>query len=118
MAVGPLELVMRRLAKSLIVVPETPETFEPRLDILPESQRRLWPELDAVPPEFILYGGIALALQLGHRVLEDFDFFSCSGFDRVRLRSRFSGTWMRPTPKFECIASATIWKRLWTEVVW
>jgi hypothetical protein len=26
-----------------------PETFEPRLDILPESQRRLWPELDAVP---------------------------------------------------------------------
>ena len=33
------------------------ETFKPRLDILPESQRRLWPELDAVPSEFVLYGG-------------------------------------------------------------
>jgi hypothetical protein len=49
-----------------------PATFEARLDILPESQRRLWPELDAVPSEFVLYGGTALALQLGHRVSEDF----------------------------------------------
>lgn len=62
--------------------------FEPRLDILPESQRRLWPELDAVPSEFVLYGGTALALQLGHRVSEDFDFFSSAGFDPDRLRSR------------------------------
>lgn len=63
-------------------------TFEPRLDILPESQRRLWPELDAVPSGFVLYGGTALALQLGHRVSEDFDFFSAAGFDPDRLRSR------------------------------
>jgi hypothetical protein len=63
-------------------------TFEPRLDILPESQRCLWPELDAVPSDFVLYGGTALALQLGHRVSEDFDFFSSSGFDPDRLRSR------------------------------
>ncbi len=34
-----------------------------------------------MPPEFVLYGGTALALQLGHRVSEDFDFFSSSGFD-------------------------------------
>ena len=65
-----------------------PATFEPRLDILPESQRRLWPELDAVPSDFVLYGGTALALQLGHRVSEDFDFFSSAGFDPDRLRSR------------------------------
>jgi|SRR5215472_9598874 len=65
-----------------------PATFEPRLDILPESQRRLWPELDAVPSEFVLYGGTGLALQLGHRVSEDFDFFSSSGFDPEHLRSR------------------------------
>jgi hypothetical protein len=63
-------------------------TFDARLDILPESQRRLWPELDAVPSDFVLYGGTALALQLGHRVSEDFDFFSSSGFDPDRLRSR------------------------------
>jgi hypothetical protein len=48
---------MQRFAKSRIVVPEMPATFEPRLDILPESQRRLWPELDAVPSDFVLYGG-------------------------------------------------------------
>jgi hypothetical protein len=58
------------------------------LDILPGSQRRLWPELNAVPPEFVLYGGTGLALQLGHRASEDFDFFSSSGFDPDRLRSR------------------------------
>jgi hypothetical protein len=62
-------------------------TFEPRLDILPESQRRLWPELDEVPSDFVLYG-TALALQLGHRVSEDFDFFSQAGFDPDTLRSR------------------------------
>jgi hypothetical protein len=65
-----------------------PASFEPRLDTLPESQRRLWPELDAVPSDFVLYGGTALALQLGHRVSEDFDFFSSSGFDPDRLRSQ------------------------------
>ena len=55
--------------------------FEPRLDILPESQLRLWPELDAVPSDFVLYGGTGLALQIGHRFSEDFDFFSSTGFD-------------------------------------
>jgi hypothetical protein len=49
--------------------------FSPRLDILPEAQRRLWPELAAVPREFVLYGGTALALHLGHRDSVDFDFF-------------------------------------------
>ena len=63
-------------------------TFEPRLDVLPECQQRLWPELDAVPAVFVLYGGTGLALQLGHRVSEDFDFFSSSGFDPSRLQLR------------------------------
>jgi Nucleotidyl transferase AbiEii toxin, Type IV TA system len=79
---------MQRSAKSFIVVPEMPVTFEPQLDILPESQRRLWPDLDAVPTDFVLYGGTGLALQLGHRSSEDFDFFSSAGFDPDRLRSR------------------------------
>ena len=67
---------------------EMSATFEPRLDILPDSQRRLWPELDAIPSDFVLYGGTGLALQLGHRASEDFDFFSSLGFDPDRLRSR------------------------------
>jgi hypothetical protein len=62
--------------------------FEPRLDILPESQRLLWPELDSVPTNFVLYGGTALALQLGHRVSDDFDFFSPTGFEPRELHSR------------------------------
>ncbi|WP_040620587.1 nucleotidyl transferase AbiEii/AbiGii toxin family protein [Rhodovulum sp. PH10] len=52
-----------------------PSTFTPRLDILPAPQRRLWDELAQTPPEFVLYGGTALALQLGHRDSVDFDFF-------------------------------------------
>jgi Nucleotidyl transferase AbiEii toxin, Type IV TA system len=47
-----------------------------RLDILPAPQRRVWTELSDVPETFVLYGGTALALQLGHRQSEDFDFFA------------------------------------------
>ena len=49
--------------------------FEPRFEILPAAQRRLWDELSCVPREFVLYGGTALALRLGHRNSVDFDFF-------------------------------------------
>ena len=61
------------------------ESFAPRLDILPPPQRRLWDELAEVPPEFVLYGGTALALQLGHRESVDFDFFSERPLDVGRL---------------------------------
>jgi len=50
--------------------------FTPNLQILPPAQRRLWDELGHTPREFVLYGGTALALRLGHRHSEDFDFFS------------------------------------------
>src|ERR1700676_624304 len=55
--------------------------FQPRLDILPPAQLALWPELDATPEHFTLYGGTALALRLGHRNSVDFDFFSDLVFD-------------------------------------
>jgi hypothetical protein len=54
--------------------------WQPRLDALPEAQRRLWTELGATPPGFVLYGGTALALRLGHRQSVDFDFFSSRPF--------------------------------------
>ncbi len=54
--------------------------FTPRLQILPEPQRRLWPELCQVPPHFVLYGGTAVALWLGHRQSVDFDFFTSVPF--------------------------------------
>jgi hypothetical protein len=47
--------------------------FTPRLDILPLPQRRLWDELAGVPPQFVLYGGTAIALHLGHRQSLDFE---------------------------------------------
>jgi len=56
-----------------------------QLSILPESQRRLWSELNQVPEDFVLYGGTALALRLGHRISVDFDFFSSSPFQPEEL---------------------------------
>jgi hypothetical protein len=54
--------------------------FEPRLDILPSAQRRLWLELSDTPDDFTLYGGTAIALRLGHRPSADFDFFASTPF--------------------------------------
>jgi hypothetical protein len=41
--------------------------FQPQLGILAAPQRQLWDELGTVPGEFMLNGGTALALHLGHR---------------------------------------------------
>ena len=57
------------------------DPFVPRLDILPEPQWRLWPELVEVPDAFTLYGGTAVALRLGHRQSIDFDFFALEPID-------------------------------------
>ncbi len=62
--------------------------FKPVLSILPPPQRKLWPELNATPPDFTLYGGTALALRLGHRFSVDFDFFSNDPFDVDDLSRR------------------------------
>jgi hypothetical protein len=59
--------------------------FSPRLDILPPAQAALWAELGETPPEFTLYGGTAIALQLGHRQSVDFDFFTTETFDPAAL---------------------------------
>jgi hypothetical protein len=48
----------------------------PKLATLPPAQRALWLELKQVPSRFVLYGGTGLALRLGHRQSEDFDFFA------------------------------------------
>ncbi len=60
--------------------------FTPNLSILPEPQRRLWDELRDTPKTFVLYGGTALALRLGHRQSADFDFFSNQPFRSAALR--------------------------------
>ena len=63
----------------------TDAPFEPRVDVLPVPQQRVWAELTQVPGMFVLYGGTALALHLGHRQSVDFDFFGGDNFDPGEL---------------------------------
>lgn len=61
-------------------------TFSPRLDILPPTQRHVWPLLHRTPHlGFVLYGGTAVALRLGHRPSFDFDFFTDQCLNKAEL---------------------------------
>lgn len=56
-------------------------TFQPDFATLQVSQSTLWPDLKpASALGFVLYGGTAIALRLGHRGSVDFDFFSSRPF--------------------------------------
>ena len=59
--------------------------FDPKIEILPTAQRSLWEELGSTPSTFVLYGGTAMALRLGHRQSADFDFFSNDSFEPSTL---------------------------------
>ena len=63
-------------------------TFAPHVQMLPPAQRRLWAELPQVPIGFVLYGGTAVGLWLGHRSSEDFDLFSSDPFVPAELLAR------------------------------
>lgn len=63
--------------------------FQPKLEILPPAQRQLWANLTPIQElGFVLYGGTAIALHLGHRYSVDFDFFSSNPVNPAALRSR------------------------------
>lgn len=65
--------------------------FRPAASILPSAQRALWPELaPASALGFVFYSGRAVALQLGHRASEDFDFFTDRPLDEAQLRRSFA----------------------------
>lgn len=62
-------------------------TLAPRFEKLPAAQRRLWPALrPAQELGFVLYGGTAVSLHLGHRRSVDFDFFHDRALDAASLR--------------------------------
>lgn len=64
--------------------------FAPRFDAMPPAQRRLWPDLrPSLALGFVLYGGTAVSLHLGHRRSVDFDFFHDQPLDRARVRAHF-----------------------------
>lgn len=57
------------------------------LDVLPPPQRAFWEHrLHEIPRGWVLYGGTAIALHVGHRQSRDFDFFSSDDLDRDALR--------------------------------
>ena len=65
-------------------------TFTPCLEILPTAQRQLWPTLRPAPQlGFVLYGGTAIALRLGHRSSIDYDFFTDQPLNRPALYASF-----------------------------
>lgn len=64
--------------------------FEPHLHTLSEAQQALWHRLQpALDLGFVLYGGTAIALRLGHRISIDFDFFREAPLDHAELRTAF-----------------------------
>ena len=65
-------------------------SLAPRFTKFPPAQRRLWPQLrPGVALGFVLYGGTAVSLQLGHRRSVDFDFFHDGALDAAGLREAF-----------------------------
>lgn len=65
--------------------------FEPRLDVLPEAQREIWSALaPTVALQFVLYGGTAIALRLGHRTSLDFDFFNARALSKPDIEQHFA----------------------------
>ena len=61
--------------------------FTPLVHTLPRAQQELWPSLRGTPNNFVLYGGTAIALRLGHRESVDFDFFSNETFEAATLKA-------------------------------
>ena len=68
-----------------------PDSFEPKTEILPKAQQEIWPLLAPAPGlSFVLYGGTAVALYLGHRISVDFDFFRAEPFAKKGIETSFA----------------------------
>ena len=68
-----------------------PDSFEPKTDILPRAQQEIWPLLAPAPESsFVLYGGTAVALYLGHRISVDFDFFRTQPLTKKDIETSFA----------------------------
>jgi hypothetical protein len=67
-----------------------PQRLEPKLGVLPPAQKEIWTSLaPASQLNFVLYGGTAIALHLGHRESLDFDFFRSEPLDKDQIRAAF-----------------------------
>jgi hypothetical protein len=59
-----------------------------KYDVLDRRRIQLLERLKEFKKDFYLAGGTALALQMGHRISVDFDFFSSIGFDNGVLLNK------------------------------
>jgi Nucleotidyl transferase AbiEii toxin, Type IV TA system len=67
-----------------------PQRLEPKLGVLPPAQKEIWTSLAPAPQlNFVLYGGTAIALHIGHRESLDFDFFRSEPLDKDQIRAAF-----------------------------
>lgn len=65
-------------------------SLAPRFEKLLRTQRQLWPELGpSVALGFVLSGGTAVSLHLGHRRSVDFDFVTDRPLDAAAIRRGF-----------------------------
>jgi hypothetical protein len=68
-----------------------PQRLDPKFDVLPAAQQQIWNALAAAPRlGFVLYGGTAIALHLGHRRSIDFDFFRSASLDKNQISAEFA----------------------------
>jgi hypothetical protein len=68
-----------------------PQSLDPRFDILLSAQQQIWHALAAAPRlGFVLYGGTAIALHVGHRRSIDFDFFRSEPLDKNQISTEFA----------------------------
>ncbi|WP_315831359.1 nucleotidyl transferase AbiEii/AbiGii toxin family protein [Bradyrhizobium prioriisuperbiae] len=67
-----------------------PQYLDPIFSILPAAQIEIWKDLATAPKlAFVLYGGTAIALHLGHRQSVDFDFFRSEPLDKNQIHASF-----------------------------
>jgi Nucleotidyl transferase AbiEii toxin, Type IV TA system len=59
-----------------------------KFSVLDNKRKEILPLLREFKGEFYLAGGTALALQIGHRRSDDFDFFSFSSFELKALQKK------------------------------
>ncbi|MGO9604958.1 MAG: nucleotidyl transferase AbiEii/AbiGii toxin family protein [Candidatus Binataceae bacterium] len=83
---------------------------------MPAAQKRLWPELrPARGLGFVLYGGTAIALRLGHRFSVDFDFFTEKTLHKRAIKTSFpfveKSTVLQDTPDTFTVLVSTGRKR-------
>jgi hypothetical protein len=89
-----------------------PQRLDPKFDVLPAAQLQIWNALAAAPRlGFVLYGGTAIALHLGHRRSIDFDFFRSDPLDKNQIRAEFAfvkgAAVLQDTPDTQVILAET-----------